>query len=1261
MLDKLKGIKQMENYNSFFLQQLAPLLFFQIEEQSEVVSKLVKGFDKFNIKDCIWDNSIIKNRLLNVKYRIKVIETKEYGLVDGIEKDKQSNGHSILSPFNEKSDLFPNGILSEKWFKKYIEDVPFACIFTFKLSEAPEDDSKLVERINNLKSAYQEFRINIVVIIISDSEDASADDERVSNLRHLTGLAKITGLTYLNSHPETVDRDSDILVTSVLTTLKTTATDFYLNIENKVKQRNKKYYSCPSTNSIDTKIELTPIFLETRNLIKQGMICQFSHPYNLESCLKYLEYAYQNLIELSRDNFAKLLKEDSVLPHDERLFTQFRTLIDIIAIHIVRGYLSLEEPISALKKHKAHIINVLDAFSVTEGDCNNWISIQYCWLGELMNLIPKSVLSSLNIKAYKKKSKSSKIFQMVGGVQFNETHDYDLITSPEFVFLKAAELLNKTSSIENNLHYLNNPDNLEKLSREKLQLYSRAKDSLLIEDSSISSSSHENLHSMKQYISWLIAKEYSKLTDEDSLSKTIDFYELCLTESQFGNNNITQYVLQALLKCYSRNKDVNKLLSTMLKISSLCPIENNPLYKIDIKDLGLDTSNICIDNLDNDELQLVDVDTLFLNENYSQIGPNESGLYESCICQLVFKPLLRLDNFKALLSKSNDDTLVELSIKRAEIKFVKQGEKEASNAFKNVILEQYEKALSSMDILQIIDIKENGEILKGNLNATFMDSTNDIDKFKVIQFSQIAQKVGNFLVGQIDLTIEIAISSKGNVLKLNKKQNIVFDDGNSASLGHHTYVYSPASDIGSKAQKKAVRLYSQAPHAIRVLPLKPDVTVTMESSLASSIIVGERISIPFLIQYKSPKNQKVDYKKIQLAPKVKIISDSQDQGFISPLTTRVNWDTLKDDEPLSLKSLVSNEIESRTHILNISILNASLNANDISLLNKTYRASIDLKTLVNEEGETSNLEDGEDEISIYDTADYTLPVISSPFECKFSIGPRYRNGGKVDMPCPFVLWPEANTTHGSNEKVNNYSMPISTRLWLGKLSLMDNLKNQDGQLEIVDTSFNIKSSNPELLVQLEGATETTNKGTVTQLFTTKSKNGFSHRNVMVNSTAIIKWKRKGTDNINEYRSTEWQIALPLSDPRVLLALEFELPNLAKFKYIIENPTPRIFMFTTQLSTDEINDDIEWQFNDDRNIVPLRQPAFPVLPFNRNIIEFYAKLTNNSKQHLIALPQFKVFDVHYKVALPTLAVCDNVVVKNGNALYWQASAHPETNH
>lgn len=709
--------------------------------------------------------------------------------------------------------------------------------------------------------------------------------------------------------------------------------------------------------------------------------------------------------------------------------------------------------------------------------------------------------------------------------------------------------------------------------------------------------------------------------------------------------------MDELLKCYLTANDFNKLLFTILRASSFSN-SVTPLQINSLKAIVSNSDTIDLNSLGSASIDIFQMDVLLFNDKFNTMKAKETVLYDSCVCQLVLEPTLNLNTLKKIFSNLGDDVLVELSIKKAEIKFSGVGNKRNTKAFKNVHLEEGLNVSQNLD-LQRIELEDKDNTLRGKFNVKI--SNNDARaEPKVIQFLQPAQKAGTDMIESITLDSEITIISKDHKLVLAKKEVRSFGDIDSGSICLHKWVYSTE---GGMLNKKAIRLPNQAPHAIKILPLKPDVIVTMATSNMSSIIIGEKFSIPFEIEFKNPKNQKVNYKKILLSPNVKIIADEYENGSSSLLTTQVNWDSLKDDEPLSLQSLVSNDQESKVHKLNICILNPSLNvANEGKSINKSLRLSIDLKTLVSEDtGENIEGGDEDEELTIYDTADYTLSVVNAPFECKFTISPRYRNDDAIDMPCPFVI-SESKEGALNSEKVNNYSMPISTRLWLGKLSLVDNLMQSEKQneLQIMETDVSLKSKNLELFVETVDTPTDRSSDNITQLFTTKSKNGFSHRNVSISAAVNIKWKRKENTTINEFKSDEWEIVLPLSDPRVLFDLVFELQNRAKFKYIIENPTPRLFMFATQLSTEEIDDRLKWQFDDDRNIVPLKQATFPVLPFNRNVIEFYAKLTNNSDEKLVALPQFKVFDVHYKVTLPTLAVCENVVVKSNNTLYWQAN-------
>ena len=138
-------------------------------------------------------------------------------------------------------------------------------------------------------------------------------------------------------------------------------------------------------------------------------------------------------------------------------------------------------------------------------------------------------------------------------------------------------------------------------------------------------------------------------------------------------------------------------------------------------------------------------------------------------------------------------------------------------------------------------------------------------------------------------------------------------------------------------------------------------------------------------------------------------------------------------------------------------------------------------------------------------------------------------------------------------------------------------QQQQQQLEIVDIEFNIVSKNPELIIDL--INNDTNNTIENQQFITRSKSGFSHRNVTVVSSAIIKWKRRNhndNDNdddeiINEFETPEWEITLPLSEPRVLFRIieqeqeqeqeqDAKHNNCYKLQYILENPTPSIYIY-----------------------------------------------------------------------------------------------------
>ena len=104
---------------------------------------------------------------------------------------------------------------------------------------------------------------------------------------------------------------------------------------------------------------------------------------------------------------------------------------------------------------------------------------------------------------------------------------------------------------------------------------------------------------------------------------------------------------------------------------------------------------------------------------------------------------------------------------------------------------------------------------------------------------------------------------------------------------------------------------------------------------------------------------------------------------------------------------------------------------------------------------------------------------------------------------------------------------------------------------------------------------------------------------------------------------------------------------------------------------------QWIFNNSKNIVPLIQPPFPVLPFSRHYMDFIGEYLpalegmSDSNSNLgcgsesgcgsrsgcglgLKLPKFKVFDVQYKVTLPIVSVLKDIISipKNTGNLYYK---------
>ncbi|RLV91204.1 hypothetical protein JA1_004051 [Spathaspora sp. JA1] len=380
---------------------------------------------------------------------------------------QKTSHHSKTSPFNPESKLYPNGIIDTDWFDKYITQLPFAIVYILHYND------QTLDKINHAESVLKPRGVNLVVLLIGGMVEHSS----------------------VSVYP--FESSSDQLKL-LMPHLMSISHDFYAKVENRIKQRYKKYYTTVENVSVETDIQLTPNFLEIRNLIKQAMILQFKKCSDLTPALTLLELAYDNLLRL-----IQTLPQH--LPHDIKLMSDFKLLLDILSFHIIRGYFSIEEPLQGFKFHKLHIIN---------GDTsdNNWISLQYHWLAELVALIPESIITINN---------TNKITSFFGGVHLSQ---FDIISHPSLLLVKAYES-NK--------------------GQQSIQLLNQALSVGKIPDKFI------------QYIHWLIGQEYYTMKD---YSHAIDHYKL---------SNCDYFILYQIIMCFLQLNDIKSVLINLIKLSLL--------------------------------------------------------------------------------------------------------------------------------------------------------------------------------------------------------------------------------------------------------------------------------------------------------------------------------------------------------------------------------------------------------------------------------------------------------------------------------------------------------------------------------------------------------------------------------------------------------------------------------------------------------------------------------------------------------------------
>lgn len=1161
----------MEFYDLNQIQQLAPFVALNLGDD-DVSLSLKKILDRNSVHHEVWNNSMLKNRLLETKFILRYFESESavYKSVASC-KAKGSSTHAIESPFHPESDLYPNGILSSNWFSKYINKLPFAVISVHHLNPNRNHDGELGATLAAFKAKYLKFGVRYVALLVSSGKDTDEENNRIDVLRQISELSSKNGLFYLNKNPQNFEKDCDVLVPAILSSLKPVAAEFYTAAESRIKQRYGKYYTIPA-HEIDTRVELSPKILEVRNLIKRAMLLQFIHPNNVDHSLPILESAYEGLVELLR-NLQDVFFSPNVNTHDLQLYSQYRTLLDVIAIHLIRGYFSIEEPIASLRKHQAHIENVLDLLhSRPETEQRIWEAIQYQWLAELMCALPTTALTDLSYNSKPKAKINSRSLIYFGGISFHDNFYSQVVTDPCLVFMKAAAKIETVTKMSSDASYPPIFLDLSSLHMHRINLLKMAENLQL--ENALLKNDNEGLRTL---LNWQIAEGYEKVGNNH---ESLHHYSRVLSEHSTQKwGSIERLVVLKIVSVLEKIKETGGILKWLPRLFSLKNGEGigNPLDDTPLEG----THDIVTESR-----------STFFGANvlvYNKTLGKEFYVFDTIVLQLSLTKIVNDDVLASLFPECE----ITYEIKSIEISLTDD---------LNIILSSTGVSTLELEVVQIDDDS------RANFGGRMTKSK------KVIQFERDVARSGWFGIESLKSKTVLNIEKPGLSIK---------------------YVYNDDHELNLNDVQQTLKLISLAPNGSLVTkclmpepqtatkifarPYKPNVKLIRKMT-TPLIIVGEKLSVPFVISHK-PLTKKLDFTSvtIELQTYVKLNLGRRDD-----MTVQSNWESLKDDQPMHLLEFLNSGEHKCTKTLQICVRGPRHVEDENSPLFVVLVARIVVKELSGDE-------------AIHDLDEYQFYVAITPFKSKITIGPSSDTEGQLLMPSPFILNLESEAVQ------KHFSMPLPLRSWVVKGLIDDYLKLiENGEIMVTLVGVQIKSDNPDAIISKSGDA-TVENGIVTQLFTTESTHRFPHRNLNISTVLSYDWKRQGSESINHFEPSEIQSTLPLQDPRVLMQVDAKENDMYGLTYTIENPTPRILTFTASLDTQlAAAEGTSWLIDELLTVSPPKQTPFPVLPFSQFVLEYTGTFDQKSKGMPVVLPLLHVYDVNYKVSLPTLSIDDHVL-------------------
>ncbi|ODV87955.1 hypothetical protein CANARDRAFT_26129 [[Candida] arabinofermentans NRRL YB-2248] len=554
-------------------------------------------------------------------------------------------------------------------------------------------------------------------------------------------------------------------------------------------------------------------------------------------------------------------------------------------------------------------------------------------------------------------------------------------------------------------------------------------------------------------------------------------------------------------------------------------------------------------------------------------------------CSSVFKdlPYSLTDTvyFQVTLKPTANNLLQDLKMSEIHIQF--------SNKFRGIkVIHNESLPLNESGLIKFVDTQKGKDELLFEANLTLLKDKQPI----IINFELNPNRIGRFKIQSIRLKLS--------------SNNIFF--------ANHV---SPSIVSGNKLKW-----------------FKPYSSLKYGNSLAYDIVTGKQLE--FEITPKQPKIEvNIEHTKYvyngQIVPiTIKCINKDLDRYGLQFAATA----TISGKQLLKFKWDKEVEYSSTYHSPDILESGDGTTSNVLfmylplieDLTSDVVKVELNLKYLI----------DNNEDATVENIKSLEIPILSL-FKLNFSIFPM------TNSVIPSIFDLSETDASGSIP-----TLPVHNRSWLGKSSIKnlaeEGLKISDIKLQIVTVSANsvtdlIEPENPYPTLEIDSNSEDSIKfNFLSYCLDNHLKKSI---NIEINISFYYEFLNQDLLIINKFEASLWKGALPHMDPRSLVNLTKLSDTLLEVEYIVENPTSRIFQFSSTLSPAEA-----FQILNFKN-----QYNFSILPFMKQFIKFRYQLVDSVQiGDVVKLPEFKIYDLNYKVYLNSLVGCD--LIRGGkNGLYY----------